>query len=467
MITRQELSLKNEWWVNNQYKVNEDELPKRDLFAVIEENLEHPLMLNIVGLRRVGKSTILKQVISKLLKQKVKPTNIFYFLFDYSIQIQKSEFLDEVLSIYFKEVVNKPSLLLNERIYILLDEIQYIENWQSILKRYYDLSGKKIKFIVTGSQSILLKGKYRESLAGRIFDYYLPPLSFREFIRINNNNVKMIESFDLMKLPDIFGELNSYNAYFGTDISRLSREYVITGQFPETGQLPTVEARHEYIVESVIGKVVEDCIRIFNIEKTDEFKLIVKHLLNNVSSIFEQTNICREIALSRLTLDKYLEYLKDSYIFEILYKYHKSLIKRGRILKKIYTPCINFTCALNHYKENHIDEVPQAFGKIIENVVYNVLMQKYKSSQITEALSFWRQGEKEIDFLVNFGEKQLPIEVKFSNNINQKDLVAITDYMKKKKIKYGVIVTRKELNKKEINKQTLYYIPYYLILMMI
>lgn len=467
MITRQELSLKNEWWVNDKYQINEAKLPRRDLFTLIENNLGHPLMLNIVGLRRVGKSTILKQLIGKLLDQKVKPANIFYYLFDYSTQIQKSEFLDEVLSIYFKEVINQPSLSLDERVYILLDEIQYIEDWQSVLKRYYDLSGKKIKFIVTGSQSILLKGKYRESLAGRVFDYYLPPLSFREFIRINSNNVKMVESFDLTKLPEVFGELSSYNAYHGAEISKLSREYITTGQFPETRQLPTVEARHEYIIESVIGKVIEDCIRIFNIEKTDEFKLITKHLLNNISSIFEQTNIGREIALSRLTLDKYLEYLKESYIFEILYKYHKSLIKRGRILKKIYTPCVNFTCALNHYKESHIDEVPQAFGKIIENVVYNVLVQKYKSNDMNEALSFWRQGEKEIDFLVNQGNKQLPIEVKFSNNINFKDLIPTTDYMRKKKIDFGVVVTRSELSKKEINGQILYYIPYYLILLMV
>ena len=180
MITRQELSLKNEWWVNDNYQADEAKLPRRDLFSLVEDNLDHPLMLNIVGLRRVGKSTILKQLIGKLLDQQVKPVNIFYYLFDYSTQIQKPEFLDEVLSVYFKEVVNKPSLSLGERVYVLLDEIQYIEDWQSILKRYYDLSGKKIKFIVTGSQSILLKGKYRESLAGRVFDYYLPPLSFRK-----------------------------------------------------------------------------------------------------------------------------------------------------------------------------------------------------------------------------------------------------------------------------------------------
>src|SRR3990167_2101780 len=126
MILRQELQLKNEWWINKDYKPAELMWPARDLLPVLEANLEHPLMLNIVGLRRVGKSTIVKQLIGRLLEKKVKSKNIFYFLFDYASQIQKAEFLDEVLSVYFRDIVARPSLALDERVYILLDEIQYI-----------------------------------------------------------------------------------------------------------------------------------------------------------------------------------------------------------------------------------------------------------------------------------------------------------------------------------------------------
>lgn len=467
MITTQDLALKNNWWEDSQYKVEEAEWEKRDLYDVIIDNIEHPLMLNIVGLRRVGKSTIVKQIISKLLEEKVAPKNIFYFLFDYAIQIQKAEFLDEVLSVYFKDIISKPALILDERVYILLDEIQYIENWQSVLKKYYDLSGKKIKFIITGSQSILLKGKSQENLAGRIFDFYLPPMSFREFVKINHNQIKLIEKFDLFKLPEQFGKLSIYNAHHSKEISDLSREYITVGQFPETKQIASPERKHEYIVESVIGKIFEDCIRIFNIEKTDQFKLITRQLLNNVGSIFELKNIGQEAGVSFVTLNKYLEYLKDSYVVEILYKYHKSPIKQGRILKKLYTPCVNFTCGLNHFRADHIDEVPQAFGKIIENAIYNVFKLKYKTNKLIDNLSFWQQGKKEIDFIINFNKQFLPVEVKFSNNIGAKEQAILIDYMKIKKIKYGIIITKNEMNKKETDGQTLYFIPYYLILLMI
>jgi len=467
MILRQELQLKNEWWINNNYKPAESMWPARDLFSVLEANLEHPLMLNIVGLRRVGKSTILKQLIGKLLHQSVEPINIFYFLFDYASQIKKPEFLDEVLSAYFSGILGKPNLSLEERSYVFLDEIQYIDDWQAVIKKYYDLSGKKIKFILTGSQSVLLKGKSKESLAGRIFDFYLPPLSFLEFLKINREEIKPIKKFDLFDLPQGFNLLSQYDAYYGRRIADLSREYITVGQFPEIRQLSEAGQRHEYIKESVLGKVLEDCIRVFKIEKADEFKLFAYQLLHNAGSIFELKNIGREIAVSKLTLEKYLEHLKDGYIVEVLYKYHKSPVKRGRISKKLYARSVNFICALNRYTERHVLEAPQAFGKIIENVIYNILALKYQIAEYPNALSFWRQGEKEIDFIILSGAKRLPVEVKFSNNINTKETETMIRYMSKNALEYGVVVTRRELDKKIIRGKAVYFIPYYLILMIV
>jgi uncharacterized protein len=457
MITRQDLELKNPWWKSKDYTVHEASFLKRSLY------------FDIVGIRRVGKSTLLRQLIAHLLESKESSKNIFYFLFDYSSQVQKPEFLEEVLSFYLAEVLNNPAMIFAEAesVYILLDEIQYIDNWQSVIKKYYDLSGKRIKFIVTGSQSMLLKGKHRESLAGRIFDFYLPPMSFREFLYINKEEVETVEPFSLTEIPQKFGTLEQFDIYSGKRLSELGPEYITTGQFPESRKLPTQASRHEYIVEAVLGKILEDCIRVFRIEKTDEFKLFTKHLLNNISSVFELSNVGREVEISKKTLEKYLGFLKESYVLDVLYKYHKSLVKRGRILKKLYTPCVNFTCALNQYDQNHLDKAPEAFGKIIENMVYNVLHAKYTGNSVQEAVSFWRQGEKEIDFLVMDNLRQIPVEVKFSNNINFKDLMPMTEYLIKKDLDFGIVVTKNELVKHAVKGKTLFYIPYYLVLFMV
>ncbi len=459
MISMQDLQVKNPWWLNSEYIIAEKDWPKRDIFFILEKNMQHSLMLNIVGLRRVGKSTIIKQLITGLLRE-IKPINIFYYLFDYSSQIKTTDFLDNVLDIYFKEVQQKIITNLNETLYVFLDEIQYIENWQAIVKKYYDLSNKKIKFVLTGSQSVLLKGKSKESLSGRIFDYYLPPLTFTEFLRINKIEFSPITKFDLFDLSKTYFDLSGYNLTHGKKIYEISKEYIINGQFPESRKLNSDENKLEYILESVLGKILEDCIKIYKIEKREEFKLVTYQLLNNISSTFELKNISREIGISSLTIEKYLEYLKDSYIFEILFKHHKSLIKQGRILKKVYTTCVNFNCAFNRYKENHIDEVPEVFGKTIENLIYNILKQKYSHSNI----SFWRSGEKEIDFLVPENNNILPIEVKISRNMDNRDLKTICEYLQSNNISYGIVVSKNELAKKQVYNQTLYFIPYYLML---
>lgn len=100
-------------------------------------------------------------------------------------------------------------------------------------------------------------------------------------------------------------------------------------------------------------------------------------------------------------------------------------------------------------------------------MIYNILRQKNHDSGI----SFWRNGGKEIDFIV-LKDKHLtdrnilPIEVKITKNIDNKNLKTITEYIQSKGIGYGIVITKNELAKKQVYDQTLYFIPYYLMLLL-
>jgi predicted AAA+ superfamily ATPase len=157
-------------------------------------------------------------------------------------------------------------------------------------------------------------------------------------------------------------------------------------------------------------------------------------------------------------LEKYIEYLKSSYLFSILYKDHKSIIKQGRIQKKIYTTSTNFICSLNKYNAGHFDERPEVFGKIIENVIYTSLSAKNND------LFFWRDGTKEIDFLIRKDKSIIPVEVKFGENPVFSDLKHLLYYCKKNEIKKSIVITRAMADKKEVNDILFYYIPYYFFL---
>jgi len=447
-----EIQNQNPWWSDKNYFCDEAEFVKRDLFLELKKDLSSYFITSILGLRRVGKSTLMKQLISSLLEEK-KRHHIFYYFFDQHSQIKTTSFLDELLEFYIEKILKEKIYQLKEKVYIFLDEIQYINNWEDVIKKYYDLSNKKIKFIVSGSQSILIQNRNKESLAGRIFEYYLPPLNFQEFLKIKKSTL-VLEKLDIKKVGEDFWHWNEVDFEIGHEIENLTYEYILHGQFPECLFIDSIEKKNEYILESVLGKILEDIIRIKGIDRQEEFKASCFHFLNNISSIFELKNIGEIVGVSFITMEKYLSHLINGYIVEKFYKKNKSIIKKGRSQKKIYATSTNFTCALNDYNQRSFLEVPDVFGKILENLIYNVLCQKYTD------LYFWRKREKEVDFIVD----GLAVEVKFKNQIDRQDLRNIIFYAERNNLETVILITKNQLEEREVRGIKIYLIPFYLLL---
>ena len=267
-----------------------------------------------------------------------------------------------------------------------------------------------------------------------------------------NNNFHILSGFN-------FGEVKK--------IEELAREYTLWGQFPECLKMPQDgTSAVSYIRESVIGKILQDIIIIYKIRKSDDFKIVAYYFINNSSSIFEVDNIAREAGISPLTINKYIKYLTKGYLMDVLFKEHRTIVKRGRILKKAYAASPNFISSINGYTSPNFDQVPEAFGKIIEGAVFNFIKSKYGNAGTAgENVYFWRNGQKEIDFIVSKGKAKIPVEVKFSNNFNLNELKPMVEYLENKKIPYGIVVTKKDLGEKIINGQKLYFIPYHLFLL--
>src|SRR3989344_1271410 len=164
----------NHWWIKGSVDT-ELALPfKRDNYQEIESQVSKRFIIALIGLRRVGKTTSMYQLIQKLLDEKINATNILFFSFD-----ENKVKLSEVIDIY-KEIQKKD--FREEKIYVFLDEIQKCSNWENEIKKYYDLY-PKIKFIISGSESLFIRKKKEETLAGRIFEFRLSSFAFREYLR--------------------------------------------------------------------------------------------------------------------------------------------------------------------------------------------------------------------------------------------------------------------------------------------
>jgi uncharacterized protein len=152
---------------------------RREQFSKVLDFLPLPHIVAISGARRVGKSTLLKQLINYLIEeQKIESQNIFFmnlenpFLVQYADNVQ---FLQMIFEDYAK--MKNPQGL----VYCFLDEIQFFRDWQVFIKALYEQ--KKVKFFITGSNPSLLSGELMTLLSGRTLSVEILPFSFKELIQ--------------------------------------------------------------------------------------------------------------------------------------------------------------------------------------------------------------------------------------------------------------------------------------------
>ena len=139
----------------------------------------------VVGMRRTGKTTLMFQVIDDLIKGGVDPKNILYFSFDESVDDIRS-----LVTLYSEKILKKD--IRSEKIFMFLDEIQKLDDWQNNIKIYYDMY-PNIKLFVTGSASVNILLDAKETITGRIFYFELDVLSFEEFLRLKGKDVALFK----------------------------------------------------------------------------------------------------------------------------------------------------------------------------------------------------------------------------------------------------------------------------------
>ena len=457
MITYDDILEQNPWW-QGENRPEEAGLSRRACFADIQAGLARSFVQVLLGLRRIGKSTVLRQLIADLLAKGVDSRRILYFSFDRYAVEKTPAALETVLKLYFERSLQAKIHDIRSPCYLFIDEIQYVDYWQDIVKRFYD-QNKRLKFVLTGSQSTKLRGKSSESLAGRLIEYHLHPLSYPEYrVIANKGELDMPPVFDL-KEKEWLPVLQEFRHKFGASIEAQMPAYLSHGQFPEvaTESDPTVSYR--YIRESVLGKILEsDLPTHHGIEHAEAFKAMAYHLVTNSGSLFELSNIGADLGISKATAEKYLGYLKDSALISVLYSQTRSAIKAGRSLKKAYVASTCFITVVNKYPPDFYEKVPEVFGKVVETYVW------WRLSQRFDSLAFWRQRQDEVDFVVTGSDRiRLPIEVKFGARVRPEELRPLLGLMERQKIRRGLVVTRNKVDKLTIDGRQVDLLPFYML----
>jgi len=417
----------NPWWQGEPVSLPAFE---RDLFATLLKHLRHRQIIAVLGLRRVGKTVLLKQLIQKLDAPK---NNVCYISFD-DIDFQKYELAEELIS-YFLEFSDKAKLR-----YLFLDEVQKLPNWADLLKTYYDTEGN-LKIFISGSASLEIK-KHKETLAGRLISFHLPVLTFAEFARY----------FGFGHAISLGSLQREYDLKFGMKRERYSElfaDYLFRGAFPELLDVKDGGFIRQYVKESVAEKAVAGISLLTGEDERVIYELF-RLLANSSAQLFEMTNLAKTLKVNRNLVSRYIGLLEKGFLIRVSYNFTSSVSKQVRSSKKQYCAHSSFIFALLDYPPAILNT--EAAGHLVESAIAGGL----------DDFSFWREQQHEVDFVLKAGKGLLPVEVKYKAHIDSRDTKGLLKFMDEFKAKEGFVLTKDLFEIQKVDGKKLFFIPAWL-----
>jgi len=339
-------------------------------------------VLLFIGARQAGKTTILRQLQS-FLKEK---NNLVYFL-----NLEDPDYL-ELLNKSPKNLFKVFTLDLNKKNFVLIDEIQYLNNPSNFLKYFYDEYGGKIKLLVSGSSAFYIDKKFKDSLVGRKKIFNVRTLSFREFLRFKNEIELAQKNFREINLS----EKEKIIIYY--------REYLIYGGYPRVVLAATDEK--EEILRDIAYSYIKKDIYEANIRQDEVFYKLFKILAEQIGNLINASELASTLGVSKTSIDNYLYVMRKSFHINLVKPFFKNTRKELTKMPKVYFSDLglrNFFVSDFGSLETRKDK-----GALLENAVFKQLIEKYPKDKI----KFWRTiAKNEVDFVI---DKKEALEIKIN-----------------------------------------------------
>jgi len=353
----------NPWW-EEKYSFNG--ISRNKYLQKLEDIFKNKDIVFLTGLRRVGKTSILKNFISLLINKKgIEPKHIFYITLDLIALSDMT--IGEIIKEY-KKLHFIPS---SQKLYIFLDEVTSKENYQQELKNIYDL--EDIKIYASSSSASLLKDR-NAYLTGRQRVIEVMPLDFGEYLIFKNITIKKSDAY--LK-----------ESYF--------EEYMSDGGMPEyvlTGDI-------SYIQNLIDNIIYKDIIAYHNIKNESVIRDFYKLLMERSGKQLSLNKMANILSIGVDSAKRYLSYFEDTYLIYTIEKYGR-LNERIKNPKKIYAGDIGLKNVVTGFRDK---------GAIFENLVFLKIKHLHPSYVYIDGI--------ELDFMT---ENKILIEVKYNSVLNQK-----------------------------------------------
>ncbi len=335
--------------------------------------LERKEILILKGIRRSGKTTIIKQLINYLLNSNIKKENILYINFD---DYNFLPYLNLKLLDFILKQVN-----LKSKCYLFLDEIQKIPKFESWLRTHYERE-TNVKFVISGSTSTLLSKELGTVLTGRNLSVEIFPLDYVEYKEFSNKGFK---------------------------------EFLTYGGFPEVVLEKNIESKYTILRGYISDIVNKDIFEKNNIKDPKQFMYFAQYIFKNPGIRVSINKLSKELNISKDTVKNYINYLIESYlIFEVSFFSHSAKSKFIASNVPKYYIIDNGIYLVNNTRNEK--------SKQTEAIIAQHLFRKNKE------IFYWKETN-EVDFISNNNA----INVVSSTQIPTRELLGLTEIKQKLK----------------------------------
>ena len=361
---------------------------QRKIFSSLEDHIEKKQVTVITGMRRTGKTTLVKELLSH-----IKSENKLF------IDLERMDNRVLFTEKNYDNIINslgQRGLNFNQKVFLALDEIQLVPEIVSVIKYLYDKY--TIKFILTGSSSFYLKNLFSESLSGRKKIFELYTLNFSELLTFNDVSFKENVFYKKNFNPAEYERLKFYY-----------EQYIIFGGFPEVVLSKKTEDKKDLLNDIISSYINVDIKTISDLRNSQNIFNLVKMLAGRTGTRLDYTKLSSLTGISRPTLYNYLYLLEQSFLITLVPVIAKNPDKEIVKAKKIF------------FNDNGILNVLSdiSSGAKFENSVFNQLR------HLGEINYYALKSGKEIDFILNkgfaFEVKETPSEndVKYLKNLSR------------------------------------------------
>lgn len=337
----------------------------------IGQYIGNKLVKVLVGQRRAGKSYILRQIASKLISDGIHPYNILYINKEYVefSALHTFQELEVLYRNYRKELKPKG------KVYIFIDEIQYIEEWEHFVNSHSQDFAEPCELFISGSNSNLLSGELATLLSGRYVEFEIFPFSYTEYCGITERK-------------------QGRESYMG---------FLQSGALPELFNLPNDEMRQNYVSAIKDTVMLRDIVARYKIKDVKLLDDLFVYLVNNAANIISITNIInffksKNRKTNYETLSSYIFYLENSFLIHRAERYN---IKGKDIISGNCKYYLNDLCYHNYFYTGY----GYGMGYLLENAVYISLKRADYRVYVGTI------KDTEVDFVAIKGDKRIYLQV--------------------------------------------------------